>query len=103
MTLQHKDSLSSYVQLRDYQAEEMALGLKAQTINDIIYGPITLPRYCWPFINQPAMQRLKNLFQLLDLVINSLFLSFSLGYLSFQLGMFLLQTFVGIFPGLDKG
>ena len=55
---------SSYVQLRDEFHEEGSLCLKAQTINDIVYGQITLPRYCWPFINQPAMQRLKGLFQL---------------------------------------
>ena len=35
---------------------------KTQTINDIVYDQISLPHYCWTFINEPAMQRLKNIY-----------------------------------------
>ena len=33
-------------------------------LHDIVYGTMTLPSYCLPFVNQPSMQRIKNISQL---------------------------------------
>lgn len=37
---------------------------KPVSILDILYGQISLPQYCWMFVDSPAMQRLKYLNQL---------------------------------------
>ena len=38
--------------------------VKQWGINDIVYNQISLPEYCKSFIDQPAMQRLKDIYQL---------------------------------------
>ena len=60
-------SLNSFLVMEEEKREEPynAVGaLKAQTINDIVYGQITLPPICWFMIGTPAVQRLKNIWQL---------------------------------------
>ena len=44
--------------------EEGKSYLKVTTILDIVYGQISLPQYCWMFIDSPSIQRLKYLHQL---------------------------------------
>jgi HD superfamily phosphohydrolase len=54
-------------QMKDWpsQYEPPNAGFTKQvSINDIVYGHISLPQYCWMFIDSPAMQRLKYLHQL---------------------------------------
>ena len=60
------DSGASYLEIEQHESihpQAMAPPKQIQ-MQDIVYGPITLPTYCWPFINQPTMQRLKNILQL---------------------------------------
>ena len=64
----HYDSVNSYIQLEQRETVHPESGVmappKQMQLHDIVYGTITLPSYCWPFVNQPAMQRLKNIAQL---------------------------------------
>jgi len=38
--------------------------MKSIDMSDIIYGSINLPVYCFPWVDHPIMQRLKNILQL---------------------------------------
>ena len=62
-----QNSASSYLEIEKkvnvFNLTSLAPAKKIH-LQDIVYGPIALPNYCWPFINQPSMQRLKNILQL---------------------------------------
>jgi HD superfamily phosphohydrolase len=60
--LQMRDSEEQHPLLSQFEAGQPFR--KQVAINDFVYGPVSLPAYCWMFVDAPAMQRLKYLHQL---------------------------------------
>jgi len=51
----------SYLNMRELVDTKFTGFQKQVHLSDIVYGQITLPAYCWPVIDSPAMQRLKGI------------------------------------------
>ena len=64
MALNNLHSVNSYLQIHERSNdgnEGFHPSLKNQTVNDIVYGQVTLPDFAWTFVNERPMQRLKSI------------------------------------------